>query len=56
MFVAVPTSESAMFFFYTNKLNFESTFLGELKFVYAFGSILGLIIYNVFLRNVDFKK
>ena len=45
-----------MFFFYTNKLGFQPEFLGELKFIYAIGSLTAMISYNLFLRNVEFKK
>lgn len=45
-----------MFFFYTNKLGFEPEFLGELKLVYAVASISGMVIYNKYLKFVEFKK
>lgn len=51
-----PNSGSTMFFFYTNKLGFEPEFLGELKLFYALASITGMIIYNKFLKLVEFKK
>lgn len=45
-----------MFYFYTNKLGFEPEFLGELKFFYALSCIIGMVIYNKFLKQVRFKK
>jgi len=56
LFMITPSSSSTMFFFYTNKLGFEPEFLGELKLVYAVASISGMIIYNKYLKFVEFKK
>jgi len=56
LFMITPSSGNTMFFFYTNKLGFAPEFLGELKLFYAVASILGMIIYNKFLKFVDFKK
>lgn len=56
LFMITPNSGSSMFFFYTNKLGFAPEFLGELKLVYAVASIMGMIIYNKFLKFVAFKK
>jgi Na+/melibiose symporter-like transporter len=45
-----------MFFFYTQVLNFTPQFLGQLKFMYAIGTLTGVFLYNTFLRDVSFKR
>lgn len=50
LFMITPTSSSSMFFFYTNELKFEPSFLGSLKFLHASGSLLGVLIYNKYLK------
>ncbi|KAL4449702.1 hypothetical protein ABPG74_008075 [Tetrahymena malaccensis] len=55
-FMMMPCSGSAMFFFYTNVLGFQPEFLGQLRFIYASGSIFATLMYNKYLKNVPFKK
>ena len=50
-----PSSGAIMFYFYTSVLNFSPQFLGELKFMYAAGTILGVLLYNTCLKNVSLK-
>ena len=52
LFMATPTSSGSMFFFYTNILGFKPEFLGQLRFIYASGSLLSVIIYNKYLKHV----
>ncbi|XP_059649512.1 folate-biopterin transporter 1, chloroplastic isoform X2 [Cornus florida] len=53
---ATPHSESAMFFFTTNRLNFTPEFLGRVKLVTSVASLLGVGLYNGFLKNVPLQK
>ncbi|KAE8811118.1 folate-biopterin transporter 1, chloroplastic-like [Hordeum vulgare] len=53
---ATPHSESAMFFFITNKLGFTPEFLGRVKLVTSIASLLGVGIYNHFLKAVHLRK
>ncbi|KAI5649181.1 hypothetical protein M9H77_35186 [Catharanthus roseus] len=53
---ATPQSDSAMFFFITNKLHFTPEFLGRVKLVTSVASLLGVGIYNGFLKNVPLRK
>ncbi|KAM0892700.1 hypothetical protein ACQ4PT_025584 [Festuca glaucescens] len=53
---ATPHSESAMFFFITNKLGFTPEFLGRVKLVTSIASLLGVGIYNYFLKAVHLRK
>ncbi|XP_042509105.1 folate-biopterin transporter 1, chloroplastic-like isoform X2 [Macadamia integrifolia] len=53
---ATPHSESAMFFFTTNKLGFTPEFLGRVKLVTSIASLLGVGLYNGFLKNVPLRK
>ncbi|CAD8092194.1 unnamed protein product [Paramecium sonneborni] len=55
-FMMAPSSSTIMFFFYTQVLGFEPSFLGQLKFVYALSTILGVLLYNNYLKDVPFKK
>lgn len=56
LFAAVPGCGDAMYFFYTNQLGFEPEFLGRLKFIYGIGSIIGMLMYNFWLKDFSFKK
>ncbi|KAJ6312959.1 hypothetical protein OIU77_014477 [Salix suchowensis] len=53
---ATPHSDSAMFFFTTNKLGFTPEFLGRVKLVTSVASLLGVGLYNGFLKNVPLHK
>jgi folate/biopterin transporter len=56
LFAAVPGCGDAMYFFYTNKLGFEPEFMGRLKFIYGIGTIIGMVLYNFWLKDFSFKK
>ncbi|XP_051129992.1 folate-biopterin transporter 1, chloroplastic-like [Andrographis paniculata] len=53
---ATPQSDSAMFYFATNKLGFTPEFLGRVKLVTSVASLLGVGAYNSFLKNVPLRK
>ncbi|KAL8485227.1 hypothetical protein ACS0TY_027503 [Phlomoides rotata] len=53
---ATPQSDSAMFFFTTNKLGFTPEFLGRVKLVTSVASLLGVGLYNGFLKSVRLRK
>lgn len=53
---ATPQSDSAMFFFITNKLGFTPEFLGRVRLVTSVASLLGVGIYNGFLKSVPLRK
>lgn len=56
IFVATPSSGSSMFYFYTNELKFHPEFIGELKLASSLASMIGIYIYNRFLKLIPFKK
>ncbi|KAG8098535.1 hypothetical protein GUJ93_ZPchr0013g34149 [Zizania palustris] len=53
---ATPQSDSAMFFFVTNKLEFTPEFLGRVTLVTSIASLLGIGVYNWFLKKVPMRK
>ncbi|KAL1221206.1 Folate-biopterin transporter 1 [Cardamine amara subsp. amara] len=53
---ATPHSDSAMFYFTTNKLGFTPEFLGRVKLVTSIASLLGVGLYNGFLKSVPLRK
>ncbi|KAL4200249.1 hypothetical protein AMTRI_Chr03g55450 [Amborella trichopoda] len=53
---ATPQSDSAMFFFITNKLGFTPEFLGRVKLVTSVASLLGVALYNGLLKNIPLRK
>ncbi|EEF45280.1 transporter, putative [Ricinus communis] len=53
---ATPHSDSAMFYFTTNKLGFTPEFLGRVKLVTSIASLAGVGLYNGFLKNVPLRK
>uniref|UniRef100_A0A0E0P2G9 Major facilitator superfamily (MFS) profile domain-containing protein n=1 Tax=Oryza rufipogon TaxID=4529 RepID=A0A0E0P2G9_ORYRU len=53
---ATPQSDSAMFFFITNKLGFTPEFLGRVTLVTSIASLVGIGVYNSFLKEVPLRK
>jgi folate/biopterin transporter len=53
---ATPTADSAFFFFSTNELKFEPEFLGRVRLVSSFASLVGIWIFQRFLKEVSFRK
>ncbi|CAM0876836.1 unnamed protein product [Alopecurus aequalis] len=53
---ATPQSDSAMFYFVTNKIGFTPEFLGRVTLVTSVASLLGVGIYNLFLKAVPLRK
>ncbi|XP_057546377.1 folate-biopterin transporter 1, chloroplastic [Amaranthus tricolor] len=53
---ATPQSDSAMFYFTTNKLGFTPEFLGRVKLVTSIASLLGVGLYNGFLKKVSLRR
>ena len=54
--MASPSVSTAMFYFYTNVLEFKPEFIGELRLMYACSSIMAVFMFNQFLKNVRFAK
>ncbi|MBA0780126.1 hypothetical protein Gotri_004266, partial [Gossypium trilobum] len=53
---ATPQSDSAVFYFTTNKLGFTPEFLGRVKLVTSVASLVGVGLYNGFLKRVSLRK
>uniref|UniRef100_A0A0E0D852 Major facilitator superfamily (MFS) profile domain-containing protein n=1 Tax=Oryza meridionalis TaxID=40149 RepID=A0A0E0D852_9ORYZ len=53
---ATPQSDSAMFFFITDKLGFTPEFLGRVTLVTSIASLVGIGVYNSFLKEVPLRK
>ncbi|KAH9331023.1 hypothetical protein KI387_003131, partial [Taxus chinensis] len=53
---ATPQSDTAMFFFTTNKLGFGPEFLGRVRLVTSVASLLGVALYNGLLKSVPLRK
>lgn len=52
---ATPTSDGAMLYFMTNDIGFGPEFLGRARLVTAASSLLGVFLYNQYLRRVPIK-
>ncbi|AKG23691.1 folate/biopterin family MFS transporter [Calothrix sp. 336/3] len=52
---ATPTADSAFFFFTTNELHFEPEFLGRVRLVTSIASLIGIWIFQRFLKSVSFR-
>ena len=52
---STPTSEGAMLYFLTNDIGFGPEFLGRVRLVTAASSLLGVWLYNQYLRRVPIK-
>jgi folate/biopterin transporter len=53
---ATPTADSAFFFFSTNELGFEPEFLGRVRLVTSFASLVGIFLFQRYLKTVPFPK
>lgn len=53
---ATPTADSAFFFFSTNELGFKPEFLGRLRLVTSLASLLGIFIFQKYLKTVPFRR
>ncbi|UKO97093.1 folate/biopterin family MFS transporter [Nostoc sp. UHCC 0870] len=52
---ATPTADAAFFFFSTNELHFEPEFLGRVRLVTSFAALIGVWIFQRFLKSVPFR-
>eukprot|EP00878_Enallax_costatus_P020264 GHUV01021414.1.p1 GENE.GHUV01021414.1~~GHUV01021414.1.p1 ORF type:complete len:534 (+),score=85.13 GHUV01021414.1:759-2360(+) len=52
---ATPGVGTAMFYFKTNKLGFNAEFFGRVKLVAAIADLLGIVVYNSFLKTVRLR-
>jgi folate/biopterin transporter len=52
---ATPTADAAFFFFTTNELGFQPEFLGRVRLVTSVASLLGVWLFQRFLRSVPFR-
>jgi folate/biopterin transporter len=55
MWQATPTADSAFFFFATNELGFQPEFLGRVRLVTSLASLIGIWIFQRFLKTVPFR-
>lgn len=53
---ATPNSESAFFFFTTNELGFRPEFLGRVRLVTSVASLLGVWLFQRFLKSVPIRR
>ena len=53
---ATPTADSAFFFFSTNELGFEPEFLGRVRLVTSLASLIGIYLFQRYLKTVPFRK
>lgn len=53
---ATPTADSAFFFFSTNELGFEPEFLGRVRLVTSFASLIGIYLFQRYLKTVPFRQ
>jgi folate/biopterin transporter len=52
---STPTSEGAMLFFMTDDLGFGPEILGRIRFIGAFSSLMGVWLYNSYLKTQSIK-
>ncbi|ANQ08158.1 Transmembrane protein [Plasmodium coatneyi] len=56
VYMSGPDYDDAFFFFCTNKLGFRPSFMGTLRLTYGIASLIGIIVYRLFLKNQGLKK
>ncbi|AFZ55633.1 folate/biopterin family MFS transporter [Anabaena cylindrica FACHB-243] len=52
---STPSGDAAFFFFFTNELHFEPEFLGRVHLVTSLASLIGIWIFQRFLKSVPFR-
>jgi folate/biopterin transporter len=52
---ATPTADAAFFFFTTNELGFEPEFLGRVRLVTSIAALVGVWIFQRFLKTIPFR-
>ncbi|MEM9003879.1 MAG: folate/biopterin family MFS transporter [Cyanobacteria bacterium P01_F01_bin.86] len=52
---ATPTADSAFFFFTTNDLGFQPEFLGRVRLVTSVAALIGIWVFQRFLKAVPFR-
>jgi folate/biopterin transporter len=52
---ATPSADAAFFFFTTNELGFEPEFLGRVRLVTSIASLIGVWIFQRFLKTLPFR-
>ncbi len=52
---STPSADSAFFFFTTNELGFSAEFLGRVRLITSIASLLGIWIYQQWLKQVSFR-
>ncbi|MCG6134487.1 MAG: folate/biopterin family MFS transporter [Nostoc sp. LLA-1] len=55
VWLATPTADAAFFFFSTNELHFQPEFLGRVRLVTSGASLIGIWIFQRFLKSVSFR-
>ncbi|XLQ12230.1 MAG: folate/biopterin family MFS transporter [cyanobacterium endosymbiont of Epithemia adnata isolate EadnSB Bon19] len=53
---ATPNADSAFFFFITNELGFGPEFLGLVRLVTSIAALVGIVLYQKFLKTVPFRR
>uniref|UniRef100_B8HXJ1 Folate/biopterin transporter n=1 Tax=Cyanothece sp. (strain PCC 7425 / ATCC 29141) TaxID=395961 RepID=B8HXJ1_CYAP4 len=53
---ATPSSDAAFFFFTTNELGFEPEFLGRVRLVTSVAALVGVWIFQRFLRSIPVRQ
>ncbi len=56
LWMATPRAESAFFYFITNDLGFHPEFLGRVRLATSVAALIGVFIFQTFLRNISFRK
>lgn len=56
LFMATPSYDDPLVYFYTSVLHFTPIVLGRIKLVCGLGSVIGIFLYNNYLHDVSFKK
>lgn len=51
-----PNASGAMFFYETNELHFTPDFMGKVALIGQIATLLGVGVYNFFLKSVSLKK
>lgn len=51
-----PTGESSFFYFVTNELGFPPEFLGRIRLVSSLASLIGIWVFQRYLKAVPFRK
>eukprot|EP00917_Polyrhabdina_sp_WS-2016_P001449 GHVP01002972.1.p1 GENE.GHVP01002972.1~~GHVP01002972.1.p1 ORF type:complete len:487 (+),score=72.24 GHVP01002972.1:763-2223(+) len=56
LYMVGPDYDDALFFYYTNVLNFPPSFMGSLRLTYGIAAIVSIMFYRIYLSKFSYRR